>query len=83
MSDLLASLVVSPIDAMRLLRCSRKKLYELLGSGELASYLEGRSRKIPLESIHSLIARRLEASKEFIRGRHPQRGQKAGGGASS
>lgn len=66
-------LVTSPEQAMRLLDCSRAKLYELLAAGELESYLEGRSRKITVCSINAHIARRLAASKSFKRSRYPRR----------
>jgi hypothetical protein len=65
-------LVTSPDDAMRLLDCSRAKLYELLAAGELESFLEGRSRKILISSISAYIARRLAASKSFTRSRYPR-----------
>jgi hypothetical protein len=35
------------------------RLYELLAAGELESFLDGRSRKIIVESIHQYISRRL------------------------
>jgi excisionase family DNA binding protein len=39
------------------------KLYELLGNGELASYREGKARRILVSSIRDYVARRLEASR--------------------
>jgi hypothetical protein len=45
-----------------MLDCGVTRLYELLNSNELESYLDGRSRKIVLASIHALIARRLAAA---------------------
>jgi excisionase family DNA binding protein len=59
----LAALVASPNTAMRLLDCSREKLYKLINSGELDSYCEGRSRKITVVSIHALVERRLAAAR--------------------
>jgi hypothetical protein len=51
-------LVVSPRRAMQMLDCGRTHLYDLL-KGELVSCLDGRSRKITVESIHRYIERRL------------------------
>jgi hypothetical protein len=56
-------LVVKPKAAWKMLACSNTRGYELLASGELESYLDGRSRKITVDSIHRLIARRLAAAK--------------------
>jgi hypothetical protein len=53
-------LVVSPRRAMHMLDCGRTRLYELIGNGELDSYLDGRARKITVESIHRHIERRLQ-----------------------
>jgi len=55
-------LVVKPRVAWKMLACSNTHGYELLASGELESYLDGRSRKITVDSIHRLIARRLAAT---------------------
>jgi len=52
-------LVVSPRRARFLLDIGNTHLYELLTAGELDSFLEGRSRKITMESIQRLISRRL------------------------
>jgi hypothetical protein len=52
-------LVVSPRRARRLLDCGNTRLYELLAACELDSFLDGRSRKITVESIHRYISRRL------------------------
>jgi hypothetical protein len=52
-------LVVSPRRAKHMLDCGNTRLYELLKDGELASFLDGRSRKITVESIRALISRRL------------------------
>jgi hypothetical protein len=56
-------LVVSPRRARHMLDCGNTRLYELLKS-ELESYLDGRSRKIVVASIHRHIARRLTAEKD-------------------
>jgi excisionase family DNA binding protein len=58
-------LVASPKQAMRTIQVSRKKLYELINTGELQSYTEGKSRRIIVKSITEYIERRLarEAAK--------------------
>jgi Helix-turn-helix domain len=47
-------------ETMAILKIGRAKLYELLNSGELESYLEGSSRKITCRSIDAYVQRRLE-----------------------
>ena len=54
-------LVASPKQAMRAIQVSRKKLYELINTGELESYTEGKSRRITVKSINGYIERRLAA----------------------
>jgi hypothetical protein len=55
-------LVVCPRRARYMLDCGNTRLYELLKNNELESYLDGRSRKIIVASIHRFIARRLAAA---------------------
>jgi hypothetical protein len=71
-------LVVSPRRAAQMLDCGNTKIYELLNNKELDSYLDGRSRKVTVASIHRRIARKLGAgdnapskalSKPRLRGR--------------
>jgi hypothetical protein len=47
-----------------MLGCGNTRGYELLAAGELESFLDGRSRKITVESINRYIARRLGKSAE-------------------
>jgi hypothetical protein len=54
-----APLVVKPKTAWKMLACSNTRGYELIAAGEIDSFLDGRSRKITVESIHQYIARRL------------------------
>jgi excisionase family DNA binding protein len=61
-------LVASPNQAMRAIQVSRKKLYELINTGELESYTEGKSRRITIRSINEYIERRL-ATEAARRGR--------------
>lgn len=70
-------LVVKPKVAWKMLACGNTRGYELLAAGELESFLDGRSRKITVESIHRYIARRLgkgvatEPCRKRRRGRPP------------
>jgi hypothetical protein len=59
-------LVVSPKRACQMLDCSMTRFYELLNSGQIQSYREGKSRKAIVASIKAHIARQLdqEATKE-------------------
>jgi hypothetical protein len=57
-------LVVSPRRARHMLDCGNTRLYELRKNQELDSYLDGRSRKIMVDSINRYIARRLAAERE-------------------
>jgi hypothetical protein len=50
--------------AKTMLDCGNTQLYSLMNSGELDSVWLGRSRKITVDSIQRLIARRLAASAE-------------------
>lgn len=59
LSDDGAALVVRPKTAWKMLSCSNTRGYELIAAGELDSFLDGRSRKITVESIRRYIARRL------------------------
>jgi hypothetical protein len=47
-----------------LLGCGITRLYELINSGELVSFKDGKSRKITTASIKAYIARQLQASTE-------------------
>lgn len=53
----LEPLAVSPKQACLLLGVGTTRLYQLLASGELASYHEGRARRITMASIRSHVAR--------------------------
>ena len=54
-------LVVPPRVAWKMLSCCNTRGYELLADGELESYRDGKSRRITVNSIMALIARRLAA----------------------
>jgi hypothetical protein len=55
------SLVASPNETMTYIGVGRAKLYQLLNSNEIESYVEGSSRKILWPSIHAYVQRRLAA----------------------
>jgi hypothetical protein len=56
----LGPIVVRPKCARRMLNCGQTRLYELIAAGKLDSFLDGRSRKITVESIYRYVRRRLE-----------------------
>jgi excisionase family DNA binding protein len=58
----LEPLAVSPHQACLLLGVGNTRLYELIGNGELQSYLDGRARRITMDSIHRRVARLLAAT---------------------
>jgi hypothetical protein len=59
-------LVVKPREARQLLAMGNTYLYELIGAGELDSFLDGRSRKITVESIRRYIVRRLASTDNSV-----------------
>ena len=61
-SGQLEPLAVAPRHACILLGIGNTRLYELIGNGELESYLEGRARRITMQSIRRRIARLLAAA---------------------
>ena len=60
------ALVVKPKIAWKMLACSNTRGYELLAAGELDSFLDGRSRKITVDSIRRYIARRLAPTNNSV-----------------
>jgi len=75
-------LVVRPRRAWHLLDCGTTRLYELLDQGELESFLDGRSRKITVESIRRYIAKRLaSADKKNPVPQGPAKGVRVGSSA--
>jgi hypothetical protein len=58
------AVVGSVNETMAALQIGRAKVYELLNSGELESYLEGSSRKVTWRSIEAYIERRLKQEAE-------------------
>ncbi|MER7625195.1 helix-turn-helix domain-containing protein [Streptomyces sp. NPDC126503] len=47
-------------EVMAALKYSRSKVYDLIRSGVLPSYTEGRARRIPLDSLHTYMRNKLE-----------------------
>jgi len=47
-------------EVMAALRMSRFKVYDLIRSGALPSYTEGRSRRIPAEALRTYIQAKLQ-----------------------
>src|ERR1700730_8726830 len=58
----LGPLVVKPKVAWKMLACSNTRGYELLAAGQLDSFLDGRSRKSTVVSIHRYIAQRVAST---------------------
>jgi excisionase family DNA binding protein len=54
--NVLEPLAVSPRQACFLLGIGNTRLYQLIGTGELTSYCEGRARRITMASIRARIA---------------------------
>ena len=69
-------LVVGVTKACFLLQCSKDKLYALIKSGALESYLEGDRRKITVRSIEAHIEERLAANGDGFRPAENPRKQK-------
>jgi excisionase family DNA binding protein len=64
-------LVTNVRGAQVALDCGHDQVYDLMHSGEIESYLDGRKRCIVVASIEAYVARRRAASKEFERARYP------------
>jgi excisionase family DNA binding protein len=62
--DQFEPLVVSPREACRLLSIGNTHLYDLIAKGEVESYLDGRARRITMESIRRRIARLLATARD-------------------
>jgi excisionase family DNA binding protein len=53
---------VSPLEAARLLSLGISRVYQLMRSGELVSYRDGRLRRITMASVHDHMTRQLAAA---------------------
>jgi|SRR5262249_49940392 len=65
-------LAVSPLEAARLLSLGESRIYELMRTGALVSYRDGRARRITMASIHDHMARRLAADSDRWHQLNPQ-----------
>jgi len=81
----LEPLAITPRQACVLLGIGNTRLYQLIGNGELESYLDGRARRITMHSIRRRVARLLagtgatgvatEATPQPRRGGRPRKAQ--------
>jgi excisionase family DNA binding protein len=55
-------LAVTPRQACQLLAIGNTRLYQLIGTGELAAYKDGRARRITMQSIRDRVARLAAAT---------------------
>ena len=58
--DTLPTLLVRPRQACTMLSVGLTRCYELMNTGELQSFKDGKARKITVSSIKAYIDRRLE-----------------------
>jgi hypothetical protein len=72
-NDPVKPLVVGMTKAEALLDTGPDSLYELIKAGELDSYLEGKRRKITMNSIERLIQKRLAAASSELEYRERMR----------
>jgi hypothetical protein len=75
--DPIKPLVVGMTKAEALLDSGSDTLYDLIKAGELESYLEGKRRKITMNSIERLIQRRLAGADDEFRHRERMRALRA------
>jgi len=79
-SEMPKPLVVDVVTAGHMLGGCRDFIYKLLRTGQLASYRDGRSRKVLVSSIEEFVAKRLAATGEkFEPARYPKRRASASG----
>jgi len=71
-----APLAVPPREACLMLSVGMSRLYKLLRTGELESYLDGRARRITTASIHQRMARQIADSAEKWHPLNPQPSQR-------
>ena len=53
---LMDPLLLTPLQAARMLGIGRSKLYELLAKGQLESVRIGNCRRIPAQALHNFLA---------------------------
>lgn len=54
---LMEPLLLTPVQAARMLGIGRSKLYELLAKGQLESVRIGNCRRVPAQALHNFLAR--------------------------
>jgi len=62
-----------------MLSCGNTRGYELLAAGKLESFVDGRSRKITVASIHRYIERHLTEERERAAAFVPKDPKQSGG----
>jgi excisionase family DNA binding protein len=67
------ALVTSVEGACILLDEGKDGIYDLVRSGELESYLDGKRRRITMASIRKRVERKVAAGRTFERYRYPNR----------
>ncbi len=55
-------IAVKPKRACKMLDCGTTRLYELINTGRLVSFRDGRSRKVTTASIRAYIAEQIAAA---------------------
>jgi len=63
-------LLLKPEEAAEVLSIGRSKVYELIGTGELASVRIGASRRIPADALVEFVGRIQGAAADSGAGRH-------------
>jgi excisionase family DNA binding protein len=66
-------LVTNVNGACRILRKSRDRVYGLIKSGEIESYLDGDSRRITIRSLESYVEKKVAESREYKAATYPRR----------
>jgi excisionase family DNA binding protein len=66
-------LVTNVNGACAILHKSRDRVYRLIKSGEIASYLDGDSRRITIESLERYVEKKVAESKEYKAAAYPRR----------
>ena len=79
----LKPLVTDVRGACQLLGCARDQIYDLLHAGEIASYLDGRARRIVIASLDDYVTRRRQSSTQFEHARYPVRDLRKDASASA
>src|SRR5262249_40432989 len=64
---------ISPRETGQLLNIGQTRVWQLIGSGELETYYEGRSRKVTMRSIHARHERQLAAVRRATETAQPRR----------